>query len=144
MIHYLIIPFQLLGWHTPSTYEIISVYPEEMVSAIKVISVKNYPEELQSAYQIFQAKCTACHGAEDSLQSKEVLPSYWETTTQRMQGLKDSNLSTEEASKVADLLIYDSFKRRKNLLDKQLKALPENERAQEQAKLDAVIKKYAN
>ncbi len=122
--------------------EFLSTYPQELIGALKSISVKRYPEPLQVTYEVFQAKCTTCHGAEDSLQAKQVLPSYWETTTRRMQAMKDSNISPDEAAAIAEFLIYDSSVRRKSLLDKQLKDLPPNEQAQEKAKLDAIRQKY--
>lgn len=130
--------------HNPVTVseELLSTSPQELVGAIKTISVKRYPESLQSTYDVFQAKCTTCHGAEDSLQSKQVLPSYWETTTHRMQAMKDSNLSSQEASDIAEFLIYDSSVRRKSLFDRQLNDLPPGEQAQEKAKLEAIRQKY--
>lgn len=141
----LILPFLLLADSEYSSENIIlSTAPEELLAATKVISVKNYPPDLQATYEVFQAKCTTCHGAEDSLGAKEVLPSYWETTIHRMQAMQDSNLSSGDAEQITQFFIYDSAKRRRSLLESQLKKLSPEEKASEQSKIDAVLKRYAS
>lgn len=105
---------------------------------------ERYPESLNSACSVFQAKCTTCHDAEDSFYSREVLPSYWESTAQRMQAMEGSNISRDEAIIVAEFLIYDSMTRRKKMVEKQLRSVPEDQQMYEKSKLDTIHQKYGD
>lgn len=107
------------------------------------INVSRYPVELQEIYPLVETQCTSCHGLNDTTRSPEVLPSYWEKTVQAMLVKKDSGMTPDSAAKITDFLIYDSYKRRGLQWKRDFKALPEDQQQVEQAKMDAILNKFA-
>lgn len=110
-----------------------------LIAAADTINVSRYPERMQQANTLYEAKCSTCHGLGDTYRSSGVLPSYWEVTVPDMVNRPDSGISQEEGKIITEFLIYDSATRRKREVKKQLEELPEDQRAAEQAKIDAVL-----
>ena len=118
------------------------IYLFILTFALSANQINRSQEDFSYAIDAFQAKCTTCHSSECSLQSEEVLPSYWYETTERMQSMTHSGISREEAAAIAEYLIYDASTRRKELFEKQLKALsPEDARFERKALYD-IKEKY--
>lgn len=88
------------------------------------VTIMDYPASVHKNYAVFKEKCAKCHSLILSLNSDQVLPSYWKKTIHDMQHLPGANISDDQASKVYDFLIYDSALRRKKQMDKALSNLP--------------------
>lgn len=106
------------------------------------INVSSYPEKMQDYYRIFSRKCSQCHKLSRPINSDFVLPEQWSRYVKRMMYKPGSNISRSDAKKIYDFLVYDSSVRKKARLDAKLKTLKPAERAQQQAKIKAVVDKY--
>lgn len=106
------------------------------------IAVSRYNATMQSTYDLVVNRCSTCHGMKDTVQSKEILPSYWEKTVPDMALKPNSGIAPGEVGIITDFLIYDSAKRRSAKLKRDLKALDPAQQQQEQAKIDAILQKY--
>jgi hypothetical protein len=115
-----------------------------VISLASSINVKNYPSQVQDLYTLFEAKCTTCHGLKETLRSPGVIPSYWEQTVERMKQMPKSDISSDDAHKITEFLIYNSFFSRRVELKNQLKALTPEQLKVEQDKLDQILNKYKN
>lgn len=99
----------------------------------------NSVEEYRALYS---AKCSTCHALAKANLAKDILPSDWEDTVGRMARMENANISGEEERMITEYLVYYSVHFKKTKLQRQLDQLPEAERAQEQAKIDAILQKF--
>ena len=88
------------------------------------IDVSKYPPEIQDDYKLFSKKCTHCHTLARPINSDYALPDEWSRYVKRMMRKPDSQISTDEAKKIYDFLVYDSKTRKKDLLEKKMKEQP--------------------
>ena len=94
-------------------------YSPEMIAAFDKgpakIDVSGYPPELQQTYQVFTKKCGVCHTVARAINSDFVLESDWEADVNDMTARSGKLISTEEAKKIYDFLVYDSKVRKADL-----------------------------
>ncbi len=114
-----------------------------MEAVERKLDVSSYPAALQKANEVFENKCSACHSLRKSIGTNTVLPSDWERSLQRMQAMPDSGLTARDIQQVYELLVYDTVKRRGGYLQAQMKVLSAEQKAQEQAKITAVMDKFS-
>lgn len=93
-----------------------------------------------SSQELFNARCSQCHGIGEANNFDSYLPSSIQNTVQRMQEKADSGISSKEAQQIYEYLVYTNATSHKDQLDEELKALPDNQRKEEQAKLDAILR----
>lgn len=115
---------------------------EELIAASESINVSRYPVPLQNTYDLFVARCSTCHSLKDTIQSPEVLPTYWEKTVREMYEKKDSGMTAEETHTITEFLIYDSYKRRSFKYKRDLRDLPPEQQKVETEKMEAILKKF--
>ena len=115
---------------------------ERFEKGAATIDVSKYPEGIQENYELFSQKCTQCHKLSRPINSDYALPAEWERYIKRMMHKPGSGISTADAKKVFDLLVYDSSIRKKAMVDEKLaKATPE-EKAAAEAKFKEIRDKY--
>lgn len=89
------------------------------------VDVSKYPPEIQDDYKLFSKKCTHCHTLARPINSDYALPDEWSRYVKRMMRKPDSQISTDDAKKIYDFLVYDSKIRKKDLYEKKLKEQPQ-------------------
>lgn len=98
------------------------------------INISKYPEALKENYELFSQKCTQCHKLSRPVNCDYALPDEWSRYVKRMMRKPGSGISTGEAKKIYEFLVYDSSVRKKTLLDEKLaKATPEDKTVAEAA-----------
>ena len=107
------------------------------------IDVSNYPEKIQDIYNdVFSQKCVQCHRLSRPINSDYALPSEWESYVKLMMHKPGSGITSGDARKIIDFLIYDSSIRKKVMLDDKLSKLSPADQAAAQAKIKSVHDKY--
>lgn len=101
---------------------------------------KRSADYFKELHPLYVQKCSACHKISKSDFGKEILPTEIEDVIDRMAKLKDSNISSDDAKKIYEYMVYHAATTRKSKLTKALKDLSPEERAKEQSKIDAVMK----
>lgn len=91
----------------------------------KEIDVSKYPPEMQARYKIFSQKCSKCHTLARPINAPLVLPEEWEAYVMKMTKKRRSGINTNVAREIIEFLQYDSSVRKKDLLEKKLKATEE-------------------
>lgn len=86
------------------------------------IDVSQYPQEQQANYKLFVRKCSKCHTLARAINAPYALPAEWEDYVKEMQAKKRSGLDAASAGRIVEFLKYDSSVRKKDLIDKKLKA----------------------
>ncbi|MBS0652921.1 MAG: photosystem P840 reaction-center cytochrome c-551 [Verrucomicrobia bacterium] len=97
---------------------------------------------LDQSKALFQNRCSQCHGLNQADNLDSYLPSNVQKLVERMQHMPGSGISSEEAQQIYEYLVYEYTKTHKNELDAELKALPDDKRKEEQAKIDEIAAKF--
>ena len=105
------------------------------------IDVSKYPQAIQGDYELFTQKCSQCHKLSRPINSDFVLPDEWSRYVKRMMYKPGSNISSAEAKKLYEFLVYDSSVRKKTMQDAKLAALTPEERKQAEKKIKEVMAK---
>jgi hypothetical protein len=108
------------------------------------IDVSKYPQGIQDNYEVFSQKCSQCHKLSRPINSNYALPDEWSRYIKRMMYKPGSNISSSEAKKIYDFLVYDGSIRKKAMLDDKLAKLSAEDKAAADAKIKAVTNKYNN
>ena len=86
------------------------------------INVSGYPQGIQEDYAVFSQKCTQCHKLSRPINSDYALPDEWSRYINRMMNKPGSGISSGDAKKIYDFLVYDASVRKKAMLDSKLAA----------------------
>ena len=86
------------------------------------INVSSYPKEQQENYKIFTEKCSKCHTLARPINSDYALPEEWTAYVDKMRHKKRSGIDDDAQKAITAFLIYDSSVRKKDLIEKKLKA----------------------
>ena len=105
------------------------------------INVSKYPPAIKEDYALFSEKCAQCHKLSRPINSDYVLPDEWSRYVKRMMYKPGSNISSSDAKKLYDFLVYDSDVRKKAKLDAKLATLTPEERKSAEAKIKEVMDK---
>ena len=95
-----------------------------------------------AAKALFENRCSQCHGLNQATELDSYLPSYIQEMVSKMQHKPQSGISSEEAQEIYEYLVYQFAKTHRNKIDKELQALPEDKRKEEQAKIDQATAKF--
>ena len=88
------------------------------------IDVSHYPKKIQDIYNDYLTQeCIQCHPLSLPINSDYALPFEWEGYIKRMMYKSGSNISTGDAKKITEFLIYDSSVRKKAIMDEKLKMI---------------------
>lgn len=115
---------------------------EQFEKGPATIDVSKYPAPIKEDYDLFREKCSQCHKLSRPVNSDYVLPDEWSRYVKRMMYKPGSNISSSEAKKLYDFLVYDSAVRKKAKLDAKLATLTPEERAGAERKVKEVTDKY--
>lgn len=103
------------------------------------VDVSKYPQSIQDNYALFSQKCTQCHRLSRPINSDYALPDEWSRYIKRMMYKPGSNISSDDAKKIYDFLVYDSSVRKKAMLDAKMQALSADDRQKAEDKLKEVV-----
>jgi cytochrome c1 len=106
------------------------------------IDVSKYPEKIQEYYQIFSQKCTQCHKLSRPINSDYAVPDEWSRYIKRMFHKPGSNISSSQAKKIFDFLVYDSSVRKKATLDEKLAKLSPKEKKAAEDKIAEIHEQF--
>lgn len=107
------------------------------------IDVSNYPQKIQDIYtDIFSQKCMQCHRLSRPINSDYALPSEWEGYVKLMMHKPGSGITSGDARKITDFLIYDSSVRKKAMVDDKLSKEAPDVKADDEAKIKSIHVKY--
>ena len=101
-----------------------------------------FPNKSNASKALFENRCSQCHGLNQADQVDSYLPSNVQQMVMRMQHKPQSGISSEEAEEIYEYLVYQFSKTHKAEIDKELSALPEDKRKEEQAKIDQIAAKF--
>jgi hypothetical protein len=107
------------------------------------IDVSAYPAGLQENYAVFRQKCSLCHTLARPINCGFALPDEWSRYIKRMLHKPGSNISPGQAKKIYEFLAYDSSIRKKALFDDKLSKVDAATRADEDARMKAILAAYA-
>jgi hypothetical protein len=91
----------------------------------ETIDVSKYPKAQQENYKVFAEKCAKCHTLARPVNSGYALPEEWTAYVDKMRHKKRSGIDDDSQKAITDFLIYDSSIRKKDLIEKKLKAKAE-------------------
>ena len=94
----------------------------EADKGIDTIDISKYPKEQQENYKVFADKCSKCHTLARPINSDYALPEEWTAYVDKMRHKKRSGIDDDAQKAITDFLIYDSSVRKKDLIEKKLKA----------------------
>ena len=97
---------------------------------------------LNQSKELFENRCSQCHGIKEANQMNSYLPSSIQETVERMQRKPESGISSQDAEQIYEYLVYEFSRKYSSKLREQLQALPEEKRKQEQAKIDEISSKF--
>jgi hypothetical protein len=106
------------------------------------IDISKYPEALKENYELFSQKCTQCHKLSRPVNCDYALPDEWSRYVKRMMRKPGSGISTGDAKKIYEFLVYDSSVRKKKLFDEKLAKVTADEKTADEAKVKEVHDKY--
>lgn len=90
----------------------------------RTIDVSHYPKKIQAIYNdYFTQECIQCHPLSLPINSEYALPAEWEGYIKRMMYKSGSNISTGDAKRITEFLIYDSSVRKKAIMDEKLRKI---------------------
>jgi len=107
------------------------------------VDVSAYPAGLRENYQIFRQKCSVCHTIARPINCEFALPDEWSRYIKRMMHKPGSSISPGQAKKIYEFLAYDSSVRKKALFDDKLSKADAATRADEDARMKAILAAYA-
>jgi hypothetical protein len=108
------------------------------------IDVSKYPQGIQDNYEVFTRKCSQCHKLSRPINSDYATPDEWSRYIKRMMHKPGSGISSGDAKKIYEFLVYDSSVRKKAMLDDKLAKLPADQKKDDEAKIKEVHDKYDN
>lgn len=106
------------------------------------INVAAYPQGIQDNYEVFTQKCTQCHKLSVPINSAYVTPDEWSSYVKKMMHKIGANIGGDEGKKIYEFLAYDSSVRKKAALEAKLATLPAAQKADAEAKIQALHAKY--
>jgi hypothetical protein len=106
------------------------------------IDVSKYPDGIKEDYEVFSTKCTQCHKLSRPINSDYALPDEWSRYIKRMMYKPGSGISSGEAKKIYDFLVYDSSIRKKTMVDEKLAKATAEEKKTAETKIKEVHDKY--
>ena len=115
---------------------------EQFEKGAATVNVTKYPQGIQDNYALFAQKCSQCHKLSRPINADYVTPDEWSRYVKRMMYKPGSNISSDDAKKLYDFLVFDSSVRKKAKLDVKLQALTAEERAAAEAKIKEVVSRY--
>lgn len=93
------------------------------------IDISKYPEEMQDIYKnVFRKKCSKCHTIARPINAPYALPQEWKKYIKKMMKKPGSAINPIAAKKIYKFLVYDSSIRKKDSIEKKLKAREEKEK----------------
>jgi hypothetical protein len=106
------------------------------------LDVSKYPDGIKEDYEVFSTKCTQCHKLSRPINSDYALPDEWSRYIKRMMYKPGSGISSGEAKKIYDFLVYDSSIRKKTMVDEKLAKATAEEKKTAESKIKEVHDKY--
>lgn len=106
------------------------------------IDVSRYPDPIQDYYKVFSEKCSQCHKLSRPINSEYAVPEEWSRYIKRMYHKPGSNISSSEAKKIFDFLVYDSSVRKKALLEEKMAKLSAEEKKAAEDKIKEIRERY--
>lgn len=106
------------------------------------IDVSKYPDGIKENYEVFSTKCTQCHKLSRPINSDYALPDEWSRYIKRMMYKPGSGISSGEAKKIFDFLVYDASIRKKSMVEEKLAKADAQEKAAAEGKIKEVHTKY--
>lgn len=103
------------------------------------VDVSSYPGVIQKDYREFTMKCAACHTLARPINSDYALPDEWSRYVKRMMFKPGSNITANAAKKIYTFLVYDASVRKKAMVADKLAQLAPAERAEQAAKIKALV-----
>ena len=97
---------------------------------------------MQEVYERFTEVCTQCHKLSRPINSDYALPDEWSRYVKRMMHKPGSGISSTEAKRIYEFLVYDSRVRKKAMLDEKLGKLTPEEKAAAEKKIAEILLKY--
>ena len=107
------------------------------------IDVSAYPAGIQKDYAVFHEKCALCHTLARPVNSDFALPDEWSRYIKRMMHKPGAMISSVQAKKIYDFLVYDSSVRKKAMFEEKLAAATPADKAEAEAKLNELLQAYA-
>lgn len=93
------------------------------------IDVSKYPSEMQEIYKgDFTKRCSKCHTIARSINAPYALPEEWKSYIKKMMRKPGSGIRPMAARKIYKFLVYDSGIRKKDVIEKKLKEIEEEEK----------------
>ena len=108
----------------------------------KTIDVSKYPKEIQENYKKFSQKCSQCHTLARPINSDYALPDEWERYVKRMMHKPGSGINNTDGKDIYEFLTYDSYTRKKSMVDDKLSKATSEEKKAAEDKFKEIKEKY--
>lgn len=98
-----------------------------------------YPKGMQEIYyKLFRKRCSKCHTLARPINTT-LTPTKWQEYVKRMMNKPGSGIKPAEAREIWKFLVYDTYRRKKSKLDKQLASLPADQRKKEMEIIKKIV-----